>query len=233
MTSTMTNKWVVLSGKMGSGKDTLAPLIFPDDEPTFHKKYSDTIRFQLQDILTILNYENIRAMLNHYVWILNYQFGIPVNAGYDLLIEIDKVVKGQEYPDIKNAWAPEWRTALQLLGSDCHTTDDPEYWARKVSDECLSSMGDGLNVVLTGGRYEPDVLIPKALGAIIIRVDVDEDLRVRRIRERDGIPPTQAQLNHPGETALDDWDGYNIRISNNHTVEEAVRDIQEGLACLR
>lgn len=229
MTSTFTNKWIVLSGKMGSGKDTLAPLIFPH-EPTHHKRYSDSIRQQLQDILTILTYQNIRPMVNHYAWILQHKFDIPRLAGYNLLMEIERVIVRQEYPEIKNAWAPEWRTALQLLGSDCHPS---HYWSAKVSQECRDSLQDGFNIVLTGGRYKPDVIIPQSQGAIIIRIDADEDVRERRIFMRDNILPTQEQLNHPGETALDDWDGYDIRVDNNYSIEETVRTIQERLSCLQ
>ena len=93
-------------------------------------------------------------------------------------------------------------------------------------------MGDGLNVVLTGGRYEPDVLIPKALGAIIIRIDADPSVRSHRILQRDGVIPTEEQLCHSGEVALDDWDGYDIRIDNNGSVQEAISEIQERLSCL-
>ena len=121
---------------------------------------------------------------------------------------------------------------LQGLGGPWRTQDDPTYWVRKAAVEALGQAAAGRSVVLTGARYVPDVEIPARSGAVLVRLDIDRDTQLARLGARDGIVPTPATLaalDHPGETALDDWSGFTFRVANTGPLDVTVEGVRRAL----
>ena len=114
------------------------------------------------------------------------------------------------------------RKILVLFGSDWRTQSDPGYWSRRGAAQSLRYLSKGTSVYLTGGRFLPDVEIPQAEGAKIIRLDITAETQADRLRERDGLDVNMEAVNDPSETALDNWDGFDVRVSNDGTLQEGL-----------
>lgn len=219
--------WVVVSGKMGSGKDTVAPLVLPGLGHTDVARvgYSDPMKTEYQYLLDLIwgaatDLASARLLARTVEKTLGYRFDDALEAVSD----VQQVLAGGK-PVLASDRTNQNRVVLQKVGGHWRTWSDEAYWSKMVSILCLEKIAEGTSVYLTGGRFLPDVEIPQAMGATIIRLDVTREVQLQRLQGRDGGLPTEAELNHPGELALDDWDGFDIRIDNNGTLEEAMENI--------
>ena len=230
--------WVVISGKMAAGKDTVAAQIsdiFPTSasEPPVLLGYGDLMRAELATVIEA------------YAAVLSSGAGFP-----------ERKSKIQEFTGLREAHAKEltrlldaefaeqgktpsvfdrtenMRKMLQGLGGVWRTEEDPVYWVRKAVIAALEHAAAGRSVLLTGARYLPDVEMPSQYGAVVIRLDVDRETQLARLRSRDGISPSPATLvalDHPGETALDHWTGFAFRFSNTGSLDDTVQEVREAL----
>lgn len=234
--------WVVISGKMGAGKDTVAPLVadslpMPTGKLPVLLSYGDLMRAELA------------AAINAYSQALGVAPGkialrqrlvreaTGLRDGYanELFSLLEAEFSIQEMGHIPSAFdrTENIRKMLQGLGGPWRTTDDPIYWVKKAAVAALTNVAAGRSVALTGARYLPDVEIPAQRGAIVIRLDIDRDTQLARLRARDGLAPTEATLaalDHPGETALDDWPGFTFRFSNMGALDDTVQEVNAVLA---
>lgn len=214
---------VVVGGKMTAGKDTVAPEltdIVPSEVEML--RYGNLMRADLRPGLDYLT--------------KTYRGGLLVEVFYEEVAErvadimslrpewaLELVqILAPEVHKAKGELTPESRTdgiriVLQNLGEPWRCEDDEDYWARPAAIAALKAVSAGKSVILTGGRYLPDVEIPRAAGATLVRLDVTRETQLRRLSSRDGLAPdpeTLAALDHRGETALDDYTGFHIRVDN-------------------
>lgn len=218
--------WVVVSGKMGSGKDTVAPLVPPALGYTDVERvgYSDPMKAEYQTIIDMFGeapyYIDLeQEVTSPLVTQLGYK---PQHAAAAAELVLGVL---QSAPGKVGGWdrTNANRLVLQNIGADWRTEDDEAYWSKRVTVTCLEKIADGTSVYLTGGRFEPDVAIPQAMGAKIIRLDVSQEVQLKRLLDRDGVVPTEEELSHPGEVALDEWSHFDVRIDNNGTLEECMK----------
>jgi hypothetical protein len=198
--------WVVLSGKMCSGKDFIAAQL-----PLENK--------------TILSYGNLlREMLSDALASVTDDFSL-YDAGRLKLGYTDDASKAfqdevNSYPlplGLIDPWSrtTQMRTILQNMGSAYLPYED--YLPKRLIVSAKDVIESGGNIVSVGGRFLPDVEIPKLAGALTVRLEVTLETQLRRLKARDGLtdsPELRETLNHPGETALDDY-AYDLRIDNN------------------
>lgn len=223
--------WVVLSGKMASGKDTVA-------EGVNAALYGDHAR--------ILRYGDL----------MRHELEVALRAWENALPDQDPAAVIADAIDLPDAYAAEvvehlradmertagkltpWertngiRWVLQALGGPWRTASDEDYWARSACLSALRAAADG-PVLLTGGRFAPDVEIPLLLGAVVIRIDVSEDTQLARLAKRDRLTPDPATLRHPGETVLDGWDGFTARLDGNRDLPDVVAQATRAISSAR
>jgi len=80
---------------------------------------------------------------------------------------------------------------------------DPDFWI-KITLQEIENRSLAKDFVITDVRYKNEANLLKEKGAILIRI------------EREGIK----KYDHPSETELDDYEGFDYRIYNNGTIEE-------------
>jgi dephospho-CoA kinase len=87
---------------------------------------------------------------------------------------------------------------------------------------------DRLKIVVTDMRQENEYEYLKNLGAIMIKIEVDDKIRTGRIKERDGYTPGVEMLNHETERHVDHFD-YDYVIKNNCSKNDLTEQIYQIL----
>lgn len=213
--------WVVFSGKMVSGKDTIAPLSLPAIGFTNVARigFSDVIKPELELAYKIAS-KFLSTGLESSV---ARQIGEELNLGDAAAAEFAAILFPEAKAGRTDAWARTEtnRLLLQKLGIEWRT-DDLGYWSRATSRASLELLSKSISVYLTGARFEVDVVYPQLAGAQIIRLDVLRKTQLARLKARDGLAPDVEVLEHLSETALDDWAFFNFRTSNDGELQECL-----------
>ena len=140
------------------------------------------------------------------------------------------------------------RLLLQLLGTECgRNIIHPNIWVnalfadykpvkdkllegevRKVREEDLVYP----NWIITDVRFTNEVEAIKERGGIVIRVErLTEEQKIASLKTRANRPNNAIKLalknEHPSETALDDYDGFDYVIENNGSIEELVEKVKQ------
>lgn len=227
--------WIILSGKMASGKDTLAPLLKLPGKTTHILSYGEVLRRELLKVVPIVNrhletnsklFYTVEA--SRAIQLVAESLGYKYENAYHLFRMITPYIQA-------NGGLDPWhrsefhREVLQMMGSDWLPDDD--YLPRTSSKQAIPLVAGGDSVIVTGGRFLPDVELPRSGGAIVVRVKVDRETQLERLRLRDGLEPTEellAQLSHPGEIALDDYVPHiGIDNGNGQSAVQVATQLQE------
>lgn len=209
-----------VSGKICSGKDTVAPMIM--DELGFKgaKKlsFADDLKLELSRIIEIIHEANT-----------------PRRAHNDLLRELKPKVGPHDeiirilYNPVKDgrvidghSRGPEFREAIQLWGSNIRRAEDDNYWVKKTISNVIDTLTKGQSIYISDARFVNEAESITDIGGALIRLDVSPEEQLRRIVARDGKEPNMDTLVHMSETSLDDYD-FPLRIAvDNHTPSEIV-----------
>ena len=187
-------KVIGLSGKMGTGKSTLAEEL---------KKLTGFAKFAFADA--------VKQEVNKYI-------GVPLEYCYQhkswiWLVDRSYVVDGVEYfPSEK--YSMSVRDILQWWGTDVRRKQDPWYWTKQAQRKLHDLSDSGCpGVIIDDVRFEGEVRFIKDNGGLVVRVE-----------PYDGWKPTPgAAANHESEIALDrykDW-AANLRPQFGELAREA------------
>jgi len=211
---------ISISGKAGSGKDTVGKIIQDLTEEDWQiKKYSD----KLKDIVCIL-IGCTREQLE------DQEFKeTPLGKEWDYRMVFDANWEKQwtpQRPSFGNDMPIKQRTPrqmLQLLGTEC-TRDviHPDIWVNALYSEYRPQSYEkdsegGIETVedkwiITDSRFPNDVKRTREMGGILIRVNRAE---------------CEGRKNeHVSETALDDFEEWDYVIENNGTIEELIEQVK-------
>lgn len=181
-----------MSGKMGAGKDTIgAHIAFRLNKYNIVPlSYGSPIRKEMDEINTYyLKTKDLKKTAE--------------------LFEVTKADIRSLVSFLKNtdvyARTNDSRLAVQFWGADVRRKQDENYWINKLIQMIVALLNEGRSVCVSDVRFvnEADSII--ALNGKIIRVEVPEDVRLERIRERDNMTPTKKELEHYSEIILDNY----------------------------
>ena len=172
-----------ISGKLGSGKDTVANLI-KENHPTFQNR---AFAFKLKQIVSLLT-------------------SCP--------IEDTMTQEG------KNTYVPEFELTigemLQQLGTNVLREGfDLNIWIKALMIEIDRQPGD---YIITDCRFKNEAEAVKNAGGLLIRVNRPNN-PIAENSNRD--------LNHPSETDLDDYTGFDIVINNDSDLNSLKSKVKE------
>lgn len=181
-----------MSGKMGSGKDTVGDKI-PNNAglQRFNLKrlsYAAPLRAEIVEVLEAYKSSIPRNKLE-----LHYNVNIDKIAKLHELLGNDSI-----YARTANA-----RKAIQYWGTDVRRKQDGEYWVKKVVALTIDEINLGNSIYITDVRFPNEANSVTDLDGKIIRLEVPDNIRSERIYSRDGLLPTIDQLDHFSEMALD------------------------------
>lgn len=202
---------VGVSGKIGSGKDYLTGKLIEElnsrGRSTAHTSFAKPLKEELGDIIDLLK-ENRHLG--------RYDASALVAERYDMTEEqagwlVMRLHPELDIPDL-DGWSRTLgvRGSLQLLGSEIRRAQNPSYWTNKFFAEVETI--DAEYVFVSDGRFPNEMDAIKSKNGVTFRLDISEETLLSRRTNRDGITYTDEQLNHMSETALDDYEDFDLLV---------------------
>lgn len=194
----LNNKDVLLftmSGKMGAGKDTVGDIISEGltSKGYFIKSVSFgyLIRAEVDNVVREYNKSEDKE-----------SYAIKVNASKEDLDKLSTFLRDCTVYDRTD----EARAALQYWGTEVRRSQNGNYWINRMSEFIVDSVNNGYSVSVTDARFPNETELVEDLLGKVIRLDVPEDVRVKRVEIRDNIKVNLESLVHISELALDDYE---------------------------
>lgn len=202
---------VGVSGKIGSGKDYLTGKLIEElnsrGRSTAHTSFAKPLKEELGEIINLLK-ENRHLG--------RYDASALVAERYDMTEEqagwlVMRLHPELDIPDL-DGWSRTLgvRGSLQLLGSEIRRAQNPSYWTNKFFAEVETI--DAEYVFVSDGRFPNEMDAIKSKNGVTFRLDISEETLLSRRTNRDGITYTDEQLNHMSETALDDYEDFDLLV---------------------
>lgn len=222
--------FLAVSGRIGAGKDTVAPLVVKElgYEDALHESFARPLRDEVNHVIDCIrkadSFEEAMAFVEHELKPVNFR--VVVDALYaDVKAEV-----------VRNAYdrTPSTRRALQWWGTEVRRSVDTDYWVKKAMAESLVKLAAGTSIYVTDSRFPNEADCILGVGGTVVRLFVSKEEQDRRIESRDGKKPDPEALNHVSETSMDDYDFpivVNTDVLDAHAVAmEASRLIRESWA---
>lgn len=183
-----------MSGKMGAGKDTVGDLISNKLDSEGYKLINTSFGYLIR--------EEITKIVNDYNDSKNREeYAIKVNASTKDLDKLSSFLEDCTAFDRTD----EARAALQFWGTEIRRKQQHNYWINQMSQFIVRVINNGYSMNVTDARFPNEVELIEDLYGKVIRLDVPEEIRIKRIEKRDNIKVNREILSHISETALDDY----------------------------
>lgn len=212
---------IAITGKMGSGKDTIGGKLCSKVNGRAGIKYffSHPLKEEVNDFIRslhnptesrfryLLNTRGYRRIANER---LSSEFNIELEDSYFIY---DKLI-GNFFERLTclmtgdlslNSYdrTPEVRRVLQYWGTEIRRKDDENYWVKIALTKIISLLNAGEVVFVTDARFTNEVEALRGAGGVIVRLEISQEEQARRIKERDGIQISEEAKAHSSETDLD------------------------------
>ena len=217
---------LVVSGPQASGKDTVGPAVLAAVGAGDHVRIgiADGLKQEASDLLVVMNGFDDQETA-----------AIAASALLEVELNHARFLVGALWEPTRDpahgltGWSrtPEIRKVLQYLGNEARV-DDPTRYVRLAVPRILESLADGVSVYMGDGRFPREAGPCGELGMFLVRLHVDPEVKAARLLARDGIIADPATLHHAGETALDDWDGVDLRVDNSFASRSEVVSVVVG-----
>lgn len=220
----------LFSGKKGSGKDTIAPLVMsglgiPADSVQY-MYFADPLKETLDEVIQALR--GSASVDEAHMNLLDVESDMPLWVRQSLIELLYE--RSREVPDehARSHSAPVV-AALQLYGTDFRRGQDPDYWARKAADSARVALEAGKVPCFMDARFPNEIDVMRELDAISIRLNVSAEEQWRRLSSRDDRVPNQAELTHKSEVALDDYQNFTVMVDTDGGVDSTIAAVLKGL----
>ena len=215
--------FIVLAGPMGSGKDTIAPLVMTElGQPgSLHLYYADALK---EEVDTMLDRLRTACDARNAASRLQDDFGVPPGHARQLAAAVHDELAADPSLHARSRTSGI-REFLQVLGTDVRRAADPDYWVRTALSRAAESLAEGRSVYVTDARFPNEIDAAVELGAFAVRLEVTPATQEARLAARDGQPAAAGTLAHPSESALDGYTGYSCIVGNDGPAGETVNAI--------
>lgn len=211
------------SGKMASGKDTItkALILKLSEKNHSHVSLSTAMKEETQEALDRIRLsEDRNAAMEELL-----QYNITEDQAIKVMNLVYDFAKAE--PHITTRDRTPWiRSLLQYWATDIRRAQDKNYWTNRTISNVAEIIASEEDIIITDIRVADEVERFQSIGFTIIRLDIDPQIQAQRLKGRDGLEIDPKAVSHPNEMALDNFDGFNIRIDNNDvSVDELVENI--------
>lgn len=206
------SKILLVSGKMGAGKDTvsepLAHALWPGLR-VVRMAYADALRDEIDEIIGIIRSD--RSGIGKMYAVCTHLDCSPEVANRIIGILSDD---SRDASFNAHMHTPSTREALQYWGTMVRRADNPDYWCDKMRERIRSTMNGNRDVVvvIADGRFPNEIDLINELHGLTVRLDIERDEQVKRLIGRDGVEPDPEKLAHESETSLDDYEDFDARV---------------------
>ena len=197
-------KLIGISGKMGSGKDTVGDIIRILTSGVLVS--NDTVEHTIKISTNITGWGSpwiIKKMAGKLKFVASILSGVPMHLFEDQ--EFKKQKMDPEWGDIT------YREFLQKIGTDAlRDKVHEEIWANSL----FVDQNDDSQWIVTDVRFPNEAVAIKKRDGILIRVNTTRECVVS---------------DHPSETSLDNYEDFDYVIDNSGTISELTGNIREIL----
>ena len=223
---------LAVSGKLGAGKDSVAPLVIADLEHAdaihefFAKPLKDEVDQAIEIVKSIATPEDASEAIA-------LQQGVSFEQASHVANLLWSEVKAGVVTNSKMR-TDNTRAVLQFWGTDVRRNQDDNYWVKLAIASTIEKLSAGESVFVTDARFPNEIDSLTALGAFTVRLKVSTEVQAARIFARDGIVPKPEALAHISETALDEYERLG-RFTAVVDTDSLTRDevVAEALAIIR
>lgn len=203
---------LMVSGKMGAGKDTVAPplmeaLGFSNKE---NQSFAAPLKEEVSDVINDIKAHHDEANEELAIRVAS-NMSVPVDQA---LFAVSTLRPDIEAGTVKTAYdrTTASRTVLQFWGTQVRRAQDEDYWVRKAVQSVAKSLAQGVSVYVTDARFVNEADAVRQIDGVMVRLDVTEEEQALRIFSRDGIRISEDAKKHVSETALDDYQNFTLRV---------------------
>lgn len=200
---------IILSGQMGVGKDYIAnqleAILQKQDNIVKRLAFADPLREEL-DLITKLTKNNQSAQA------ISQQINVDENKLTKLLeiLHKDPDFNNTNFSFTQENKRPKsYRDVMQYWGTDVRRNQNKDYWVNKIIDLIKKDSSSTDVFLLTDARFTNEIknlfVFPNVL---TVRINAMEELREKRVQNRDDTTVTNKELNHISETALNNESEY-------------------------
>ncbi len=213
--------FLVLSGKMGSGKDTIGPLALEQAGyvDIKHRSYADQLKNDVDQMLMHTRYldneSDVQKYLESNAWSLSAEHSeVMAKALWLLAADVHTHSRVRSTP---------MRFLLQYYGTEARRSVDENYWVKPGLATMLTDLANNISVYVTDARFPNELTWPRSTGAKVVRLGITEETQKKRLESRDGLLPPEEAFNHPSELALDTYPDFDAVIAvDNLTIPQVV-----------
>lgn len=211
------------SGKLASGKDTIAEAVMKEfhSEVKHHLSFAAPLKDEAQEILGILRSsqtpeEAVKRIVD---------FDVPLDKA-EHIVDIAYEAANAE-PNINTRDRTPWvRLLLQYWGVEVRRANNPDYWRNKAILIAADKIASEIPIMVTDARFPGEVEALHEIGFTVVRLEITPETQAKRLGSRDGLAVDPKALVHETETALDNFTGFNLIVDNNEkSIEEIVAHI--------
>lgn len=213
---------IVVSGKLASGKDTVAAetmrvLGFPD---AVRVSVAEPLRKEVDSILALSKEPEVDEAIA----------GISIFGGIseDTAITVHAMACRALAADpgvTSYTRTADIRSLLQYWGTDVRIAQDALYWARKAVHSIFHVLAADNAVYITDARFVGDIDMARSICFYALRLEVAADVRESRLFARDGLMLDPATENHPSEQSLENYPNFDILVDNSGPLQQTIADI--------
>lgn len=204
--------WFVgFSGKIGAGKDTVAPVAFElleDPQRVRTDSFGLNLKEEFGELIQLVQGHRGPGEAGFAIF---EHFSVPEDQALHVADIIwEEVSSGT----LTNGFAktPASRLGLQYWATEVRRAQDPLHWVKPVIQRTIEAAAQGVSTQLTDVRFFTEVWGVLDAGGFAVRLDVGEEEQSRRIFERDGIEVSDAARKHSSEIELDGFEHFTARI---------------------
>lgn len=228
---------VGISGKMGSGKDTVASLLaerfYRKGDKVVIRSFADSLKEEVArlvaDALMSQSEQDFCDSVTSWSRISSTQTQELLKVLHPLIaslleqrVEPNEVTAELLYRN--PADKPLVREVLKFWGNDVRRAQNPDYWVDMAAVYTEEQRSMGVSCVIPDVRRQNEAGFIKDAGGLLVRLNVSEDEQRRRLLRRDNKLSDGSAFTHITETDLDEYNRFDVILDTDSMNPEAVAD---------
>lgn len=217
---------LVVSGRLASGKDTVAEAVMHrlGRQDAVRVSFATPLRKEVDELIAAIRETGADAAVETVARV----GGITTEkARYTAELLCQALAAN---PDVhSHVRTREIRLALQEWGTDVRRSADSEYWVKQAMRQVVELLAEQRPVYVTDARFPNEVAAARNLGFLAVRLEVDLPIRAARLKARDGLDIDPAAENHPSEMELENYTGFDLWVDNSGDLDTTVTNVVAAL----
>lgn len=228
---------VGISGKMGSGKDTvaslLAEMLYRRGDGVVIRSFADSLKDEVSrtvvDALMFQSEQGFCDSVTSWSGISSIHAQELLKVLYPLIaslleqrVEPNEVTAELLYRN--PADKPLVREVLKFWGNDVRRAQNPDYWVDMATEYVKEQRDMGISCIIPDVRRQNEAGFIKDAVGLLVRLNVSKEEQRRRLLSRDNKLSDRSAFTHITETDLDDYDRFDLILDTDSMGPEEVAD---------